>query len=92
MRVTEKGEVVVELPVSGQQLKLRPPKGKDLKTLEKAAKNPDVTNIDLMATLVSVLSTPEVSIETLMDLDAEDLMAAGEALSHFRALSSVRPG
>lgn len=86
VRVNEKGQVVLTLPVSGTVVTLRPPKGKDLKALEVASRQDDSTNTGMMMTMASLLAvTPVLSLEDVEDMDAEDVSALGVALGNFRA-------
>lgn len=88
--VNEKGQVIVELPVSGSEVTLRSPKGRDIKAIELAGQAGDTTNIGTMMTIVSFLAVePKLSIEDLDDMDAEDVAALGEALSNFRIFSAM---
>lgn len=82
----EKGELTLTLPVSGIKAKLRSPKGRDMKALEIASKQPDATNVGMMMVLASMLLVePQMTSEEVEDLDTEDVEALGVALGNFRA-------
>lgn len=88
LKVNEKGQVILSLPVAGTQVILRTPKGKDLKALELASKQPDATSVGTMMTLASLLSvSPELSVDDIEELDSEDVAALGLALGSFRAFA-----
>lgn len=87
----EKGQAIVKLPVDGREVTLRSPKGKDLKALEVASKKEDATNTGIMMILIAQLAvSPELTVEDVEDLDAEDIMALGVALSSFRGLTQFK--
>lgn len=90
----EKGHSVVNLPVAGVELAFRSPKGKDLKHLELASKADDATNVGMMLLLASMLcvkygAASGLSIEDAENMDADDVLALGEALSSFRAFRNL---
>lgn len=87
------GETCIKLPISGTVLKFRQPKGKDLVKFEQlaASDNPDyLTNSGAMAAMASHLCTnPDVSFDTMLDLDAVDFLAVGEVVNSFSFLSKL---
>ncbi|MFB2892081.1 hypothetical protein ACE1CI_03945 [Aerosakkonemataceae cyanobacterium BLCC-F50] len=82
----EKGNINIVLPVSGANVSLRPPKGKDLAAIEKASKTEDITNVEIMASTIALLASPKMSKDEALELDGEDLIELGQALSFFRVL------
>lgn len=87
--LNERGQVIVELPVSKAEVTLRSPKGKDLKAIEQAAQV-DSSNIGTMMFIISCLAVePKLDIAALDDMDAMDLSALGEALANFPVFSKM---
>lgn len=88
--LNEKGQVVITLPIAGTEVTLRQPKGRDLKAIELASQASDKTNIGVMMQILSLLAVaPKLDIETIEDMDAEDITALGEALTNFRIFSKM---
>lgn len=83
----ESGLLVVPLAYSDElkEIRLRSPKGKDIKAIQRLAKQQDdLDDITMLQISVVVLSQPTVTIEQMDELDASDMMEVGEALSSFR--------
>jgi hypothetical protein len=88
-RVNEKGQAVVELPISQKVLTFRTPKGRDLKAIEMAAKTEE-TNVGALIQMASLLSVDSKAPEYFDDLDADDLLEVANALASFRAIRKLR--
>ena len=87
----EQGHIEITLPVSKAQVTLRQPKGRDLKAIEVATNATDSTNIGLMMLIASFLITTKgYDLETIEDLDAEDIQVIGQAISTFRVFSQTK--
>lgn len=87
----EQGHNVFSLPVSGLEVTLRNPKGRDLLALERFTKTPDLTNLEVMFWLAETLCvSPGFTSEQLLDLDAEDAVILGGVVENFRAFSAVK--
>lgn len=90
IQTNEKGQTIVKLPTSGTEVILRQPKGKDLKAIEVATKATEATNIGVLMLIASLLAvSPEMSLEEVEDLDAEDVEVLGEAIGNFRAFNKL---
>lgn len=90
--INEKGNKVVKLPVSGQEIELRSPKGRDLKQIELMSADTSVGQIGIAMALTVSLAVSKVdqeplNLEALDDMDAEDFLALSEAVSSFRVFS-----
>lgn len=88
-RVNEKGQAVVELPISLEVLTFRTPKGRDLKGIEIAAKTED-TNVGALIQMAALLSVESKDTEYFEDLDADDLLEVANALASFRSIRKLR--
>lgn len=87
----ESGHNVFTLPVSGTEVTLRNPKGRDLLALEKFTKTEGLTNLEVVFWLATQLSvSPGFTQDQLLDLDAEDAMVLGGVIENFRAFSSIK--
>jgi len=84
-KVNEKRHVVGELP-GNITYTLRPPTNKDLIAIEQWAME-NGSNIEKQLHIFSHLSTPRISFESLLDLDAESLEVMGIALDMFPVFS-----
>lgn len=88
-RVNEKGQVLVELPISQDLLTFRTPKGRDLKAIEVAAKTED-TNVGALIQMAALLSVDLKPTEYFDDMDADDLLEVASALASFRSIRKLR--
>ena len=82
----EDGSKTTTLPVCGDELTLRSPKGRDLKAIARRSKalesDPEGTELDLTFGILSLLSDkPE---DYFLELDGVDVEAAGKLLTSFR--------
>lgn len=89
-RVNEKGQVITVLPASGTQVRLRTPKGKDLKAIELASSAVGATSSGTMMLLASLLCVePELTLEEVEDMEVDDILRLGECLNAFPSLSRL---
>ena len=87
--LNEKGQAVVTLS-DGSTVKLRAPKGRDLKAMELSTTATDKTQVGTMMLMISLLSVePKLSIDEVEDLDGEDVKTLGDALTNFRIFSAM---
>lgn len=86
----EHGEHVFNLPVSGEQIRLRNPKGKDLRAIDSKLKGQELGGIELTYFLAQQLCTShDLSEAKLDDMDGEDLVALAGVINSFRAFSTA---
>lgn len=83
----EAGNKTIKLPVSGQTLEFRSPKGKDLRAIDRQTSVEDITDLDTMFFMAGLLSTSELTTETLDEMDAEDVAAVGRVITSFPVFS-----
>lgn len=89
-RINEKGQVLTKLPTSGIEVKLRQPKGKDLKAIEQASNAVGASNAGTMMLLISLLAVePVMSLEEVEELELSDIMRLGECLESFQSLRNM---
>ena len=87
--LNEKGQAVVTLS-DGLRVKLRAPKGRDLKLMEIANNAADNSQVGTMMLVISLLTVePKLTLDQVEDLDGEDVKALGDALSNFRIFSNL---
>ncbi len=84
-KTDSEGRLVHKLSVSGDTLKLRKPKGRDVREIERISEGQE-TSVDLAIAILMMLSGQ--SEDYFLDLDGEDLKEAIEAVSSFRVFSS----
>lgn len=91
------GNVSIKLPVAGTLLKFRPAKGKDLIQLERIVSNLPTdangqpSNVEAMLTIACHFCLTEgITLETLLEGDAEDAAEVMKAVGNFRGLSNIR--
>ena len=79
------GRSVFKLPVSGEEVGLRAPKGKDLKALDAfLGTQSGAANMAAVYFLATQLSDGRLTGEALDELDAEDLLAIAGVINSFR--------
>jgi Phage tail assembly chaperone proteins, E, or 41 or 14 len=77
----------VTLPIQGDTIELRSPKGRDLRKVANSVQE-GATSFDLMYTVITILATPEVTVDQLDEMDAQDVQALVEAVRTFRVFSA----
>lgn len=86
-KISSTGEVILKLS-NGDTLTLRPPKGKDVREMERASNMSDVTNSDVAVRLLTLLSGKDE--DYFWELDANDFAEAIEAFKSFRLFSGTK--
>lgn len=75
------GRLVVELPDSKEKIRLRKPKGRDVREIDRLSQD-QMGSVDLAIAVLVLLSGQ--TEDYFLDLDGEDLKEAIEAMSSFR--------
>lgn len=83
----DKREVIATLPIAGKEVRLKPPTGKDMKTIELRTQG-ETTTLGVVMTAASVLSG--LDVQDIEDMDAEDVGVLSDALMLFPIFSKLK--